>query len=110
MIVDQRSDIHECLLSGDLSHGCSLYLRSARIAAQFRHTSSEASTKQCTQRHAIGVINLRNDRLDIQGGLSESVKRTLDAQILEVRQWRFAKHRLDTTLQGSLVRRQSVGR
>jgi hypothetical protein len=85
-------------------------LKCRLIAAQFTHASSEASAKQRTQRHAIGVANLSSDRLDIHVGCPNQVKRTLDAQILEVRKRRFAEHRLDTTLQGSLARRQSIGR
>jgi hypothetical protein len=83
---------------------------SAQFGAKIAHAPPEALSQELSQRRSVKVTDLGCDRIDLQPATVKESLRAFDAQILDVREWRFAEHGFTPALQRTWACRQRGGR
>src|SRR5262245_12322189 len=82
-----------------ISFACVRSIRSANLP----DAVTEMPSQERPQGHAIGVADTRRDLIDAFIACLQQMHRALDPQTLEIRQWRFSKHRVHATRKRSLA-------
>src|ERR1700761_880049 len=82
---------------------------SPQIGSEIAHAAAQTLAQQRAQGGAVDIADLGRDRLDIEPAAMEQRLRALDAQILEIRERRFAEHRLAAALQRARAGRERAG-
>lgn len=76
----------DCFRAVQCPGGRQVQIRSA-ARAQLPHTAAKLASQQGAQGHPVRIADVRGDLVDAFGAVAQQMHSTLDAQVLEVRQW-----------------------
>ena len=84
--------------------------RRSGTCTQLPHAAAQLASQQVAKGHTVGIADLCGDLVDALAAGSQQMHRTLDAQILEVREGCLAQYALHAPRQGAFTGARCDGR